>query len=510
MLEIVKTASFIGMEAIEVTCEVDSARGLPAFHVVGLGDTAVKEAGDRVRAAVINGGYDYPKGRVTVNLYPAWIRKKGSHFDLPIAMGILAITGAVRNEKLNGKAFIGELSLEGKLIPVRGILPMLKGLGDDIREVYVPEKNGEEAALCLRGTDKKVVAAAMLKDVVNSLNSASRSYYSLSDNNYMRSTGMDYSDVKGLWTAKDAIVTAVAGGHGLLMIGPPGSGKTMLAERIPTILPPLSPEEQLETSMIYSIRGGLDGSTPLIMERPFVRVTPGMTGVNILGGGNEPLPGEMSMAHNGVFFMDEFLEFDRRKIEALRKPLEEKRILMIRRGMSYSYPADVIFIAASNPCKCGYFGDPEKECRCTPYELEAYRSKLSGPLADRIDMSVSIQRVRFESLSEAASDDSKSMKEKVLRAIDMQEDRFRGTDIKRNAMMNEKQVREFCAINREERAFLEKIYRRYSLSPRRYYKLLKIARTAADVRGIREIDITSLNTAVSYTEFLNTYGKFGE
>ena len=208
--------------------------------------------------------------------------------------------------------------------------------------------------------------------------------------------------------------------------------------------------------------------------------------------------------------MDEFLEFDRPKLEALRKPLEDKKIVMIRRGMKYSYPADVGFIAASNPCKCGYFGDPEKECRCAPHELEAYRSKLSGPLADRIDMSVSIQRVSYESLSGAASDDSKTMREKVFRAMKMQEDRFRGTDIKRNAMMSEKQVREFCRIGRDERTFLEKIYRRYSLSPRRYYKLLKIARTAADVLGKKDIDIPSLNTAVSYSEFLNTYGKYGK
>ncbi len=510
MLEIVKTASFIGMEAIEVTCEVDSQRGLPAFHVVGLGDAAVKEAGDRVRAAVVNGGYDYPKGRVTVNLYPAWIRKKGSHFDLPIAMGILAVTGAIGKGKLKGKAFMGELSLEGKLIPVRGILPMLRGLSEDVREVFVPKGNAEEAALCLRGTGKEVVSAEDLKEVVASVNSREPCYYRYSGDRDSPEYLLDYSDVKGLWAAKDAIVTAVSGGHGLIMIGPPGSGKTMLAERIPTILPPMSPDEQLETSMIYSIRGGLKDGTPLIRERPFVRITPAMTGVNILGGGGEPLPGEISMAHNGVFFMDEFLEFDRNKIEALRKPLEEKSIVMIRRGMKYVYPADVIFIAASNPCKCGYFGDSEKECRCTPYELEAYRSKLSGPLADRIDMAVSIQRVHYDDLSEAQSDDSRAMKEKVMRALDAQERRFRGTGIKRNALMNENQVREFCPIGREERAFLEKIYRKFSLSPRRYYKLLKIARTASDVAGKKDIDIASLNTAAGYTEYLNSYGKYGD
>ncbi len=510
MLEIVKTASFAGMDAIDVTCEVDSARGLPAFHVVGLGDAAVKEAGDRVRAAVINGGYEYPRGRVTVNLYPAWIRKKGSHFDFPIAMGILAVTGAVRQGKLNGKAFIGELSLEGRLIPVRGMLPMLRGLGEEIREVYVPEGNAREAALCLRGTDKNVIAVRMLKQAVNWVNSNGAPPYVISGELRGSESSLDYSDVKGLWAAKDAIVTAVSGGHGLLMIGPPGSGKTMLAERIPTILPHMSPEEQLETSMVYSIKGGLRGRVPLVTQRPFIRATPGMTGVNILGGGSEPLPGEISLAHNGVFFMDEFLEFDRRKIEALRKPLEEKKIVMIRRGMNYTYPADVIFIAASNPCKCGYFGDPEKACRCTPYELDLYRSRLSGPLADRIDMSVTIQRVNFESLEGVTSDDSKIMKEKVMKAMDMQERRFRGTDIRKNSMMTEKQVREFCPLGREEKSFLEKIYRRYSLSPRRYYKLLKIARTACDVQGRKDIDIAGLNTAAAYTEFLNAYGKYGE
>lgn len=498
------TATLKGIDGAAVTVEADSSRGLPAFLVVGMGDAGVKEAGDRVRTAILNGGYDYPKGRITVNLYPAWIRKKGSHFDFPIAMAVLALSGTLSQEQLTGKAFIGELTLEGRLVPVRGMLPMMRGLPDDIQEVYVPKKNVREAYLASGGKDIKIMGVERLSDAVDHLKKGTGTFYKEESTVcQLKNDIPDFRDVKGHRSAKEAIVTAIAGGHGLLMMGPPGTGKSMLARRIPTILPEMTAEEQLETSVIYSVLGGLSEDMPVVTERPFRKLPERATEVTILGGGSEPLPGEVSKAHNGVLFIDEFLEHPRDIIECLRQPMEEKRVLLIRKGELFVFPADFLLVGASNPCKCGYFGDREIMCTCTQAEVDRYRSRLSGPMTDRIDICIELPRIDYSSLKSDDTQSSEEMREMVEKAMEIQRKRFRGTGIRCNSAMDEAAVREVCRLGRNEEILMERAYSRYSLSPRKYFRVLKLARTISDVRGTEDIDERALSSALAYTRFLN-------
>ena len=505
MLAITRTAALAGIEGISVKAEVDSGRGLPSFHIIGLGDTAVKEAADRVRSAIINSGFEYPKGRVTVNLSPAWIHKRGSHYDLAMAVGLLIAQGSISQQAAERKAFIGELALTGRVICVKGILPMISGLVGQIDEIYLPEENSREGFLAASGLGIRIVAVRSLKDAVDMLEGKLPVNYCTEDmaaeKDERGPVSLDFTDVKGHWAAKEAIVTAVAGGHSLLMIGPPGTGKTMLARRIPTILPEMTPEEQLETSMIYSLIGRLSSQRPIIKERPFRQVSRRTSPAALLGGGYEPLPGEISLACNGILFMDEFLEADRAQIELLRKPMEEKKITIIRRSKPYTFPAKFTLAAAANPCRCGYLGDPDHQCTCSQTEIDRYRSKLSGPICERIDMCIEISRVNYKALTEAESADSAEMRKRVTAARDIQRERFKSLTFDTNAMMDEKHIEEFCSLGPKERKFMKKAYEKYSLSPRRYHKILKLARTAADLQECRDIEICHLATALNYTRF---------
>lgn len=513
MLSVTSTVALKGIEGFEVTVEVDSDRGLPAFHIVGMGDISVKEAGERVRSSIVNSGYEYPRGRVTVNLYPASVRKKGSHFDLAIAVGILRAANQLPVQDKVRSLFIGELSLEGKIISVSGILPMIRGIGfEEKTKIYVAKENVREAYLAANNRETEIYGVSTLTELVDILSGkidGIKYEEEIIEDEVVALERIDFVDVKGHYLAKEAIVTAISGGHGLIMIGPPGTGKSMLAKRIPTILPSMSHEERIETSMIYSLLGALNYEHPVIKSRPFQEMSPRATEVAILGGGNEPLPGMVSLAHNGVLFIDEFLEFSSKQIECLRRPIEEKKVNIIRRGVNYSFPSSFTLVAATNPCKCGKMGCPGKVCTCTLYEIERYRAKLSGPIADRIDMSVELPKLEYCRLTGKVSQSSSEMKERSDMAREIQKERFRGLNIITNSEMNERMTAEFCKLGKREKVIMEKAYDLYGLSPRRYHKILKLARTISDLSGIRDIDEGSLLNAIGYTKFLNMYDRDG-
>ena len=501
MLAKVLSATVVGIDAILVDVEVDIAQGLPQFSTVGLPDGAVKESKDRVKAALKNSGYDFPPRRITANLAPADLKKEGSAFDLPISIGILTATGTITGDRVNRYILLGELSLDGSLKPVRGALPVaVAARKAGLAGLILPLENGSEAAV-VEGVD--VLPARTLAEVVQFLRGEAaippkqvdlQQLFSLKDEH-----GEDFCEVRGQDHAKRAIEVAAAGSHNLLMIGPPGSGKTMLARRIPSILPALGFDEALETTAVFSVSGMLENGTALVTQRPFRAPHHTISDVGLIGGGTSPKPGEVSLAHNGLLFLDELPEFKKNALEVLRQPLEDGRVTISRALQSLTYPSRFMLVTAMNPCPCGYLGDPAHACTCTPIAVKRYRSRISGPLLDRIDLHVEVPAVAYRDLSDSRETESSAMiASRVIQARQLQQERFTGTKVHCNAQMNARLIKKHCELDAAGHRMLELAGDKLGFSARSYSRILKVARTIADLASSAAIHESHLAEAIQY------------